>query len=318
MSRLATYFVAVAIALVSTGCAGLNGNEIHVSENEKPNPNASTVKYQASIRIAGYTDGRNTGNSRKVGISEQRVFGLSGSEIVLDRDVTDVVAASLRRRLEDTGIRILAKDDASALFELSGVVKELKYDVKVRDHVLVKLETTLKEVATGKVVWAGEVEQKDDHFAGVSGNSKADIANSLKKEVGIATGKTAEAIDAVLMATHPELFGLTPGTKVIPGMKVLATPEVALPAAAVPAPSMPAKNDQPQTDAANGVVVVNTQPGRAKVYLDGVYFGMSPLRAEVVPGVYKVEVKLKGYKTASEKVSIRKGDSTELELALER
>lgn len=313
MSRLATYVVAAVIALVSSGCAGLGGNEIHVSEYEKPNPNASTVKYQASIRIAGYTDGRNVGNPRKVGISEQRVFGLSGSEIVLDRDVTDIVATSLRRRLEDTGIRVLAKDDASALFELSGVIKELKYDVKVRDHVLVRLETTLKEVATGRVVWAGEVEQKDDHFAGVSGNSKADIADSLKKEVGIATGKTAEAIDAVLMATHPELFGLTPGTKVIPGVKVLTTPE-----AAVPAPSMPAKNDQQQSDAANGVVVVNTQPGRAKVYLDGVYFGMSPLRAEVVPGVYKVEVKLKGYRTASEKVSIRKGDSTELELALER
>lgn len=62
---------------------------------------------------------------------------------------------------------------------------------------------------------------------------------------------------------------------------------------------------------------VNTTPDRAKVYVDGIYFGMSPLRAETDPGVHKVEVKIKGYKTASEKVSIRKGESTELELTLE-
>jgi uncharacterized membrane protein len=76
-------------------------------------------------------------------------------------------------------------------------------------------------------------------------------------------------------------------------------------------------NDKPQVSSTNGVLVVNTEPARAKVYLDGVYFGMSPLRAEATLGIHKVEVKLKGYKTASEKVSVRKGDSTELELTLE-
>ena len=79
---------------------------------------------------------------------------------------------------------------------------------------------------------------------------------------------------------------------------------------------MPAVGNQQQSSSANGVLVVNTDPARAKVYLDGVYYGMSPLHVEAAPGVHKVEAKLKGYKTASEKVSIRKGDSTELELTL--
>ena len=119
---------------------------------------------------------------------------------------------------------ILAKDDASALFELSGVVKDLSYDVKVRDHVFIKLDSTLTEVATGKTVWAGEVEQKDERFAGVSGNTKSDIADYLKYELGIVTGKTTEAINAVLVATHPEMFNLTPGAKLIPGVKEFVTP----------------------------------------------------------------------------------------------
>ncbi|WP_283745141.1 PEGA domain-containing protein [Sideroxydans sp. CL21] len=294
-------------------------DDIHVGEKEKVNANASKVKALASIRIAGYVDGRNVGNPRKIGINEERVFGMSGKDIVLDRDVTDVVADFLRKRLDNSGIQILGKDDANALFELSGVVKELRYDVKARDYVLIRLDTTLKEVATGKVVWAGEVEEKADRFAGVSGNTKGDIADYLKQEIGVVTDKTSEAIYTVLMATRPELFNLTPGTKVIPGVKVLVTPGVASsPEPAVPAPAAPAAGDKSHdSTSANGMLEVNTTPDRAKVYVDGIYFGMSPLRAETDPGVHKVEVKIKGYKTASEKVSIRKGESTELELTLE-
>lgn len=318
MSRLSLYLISVAAGILLAGCTSLTSNEIHVSESEKPNPNAVKVKSLASVRIAGYTDGRSVGNPRKIGISEARVLGLSSRELILDRDVADVVADSLRKRLDDAGIQVLAKDDASALFELSGVVKELQYDVKARDKILIKLETTLKEISTGKVVWAGEVEEKKDRFAGVSGNSKGDIADYLKQEVGVATGKTADAVNSVLMATRPELFNLTPGTKVIPGMKVLTPPGTAAPEQAVPAPALPvAAAAQPQVSSANGMLVVTTEPARAKVYVDGVYYGMSPLRAEAAPGVHKVEVRLKGYKTASEKVSLRKGDSTELELTLE-
>lgn len=316
MSRFALYLASGMIGVVLAGCASLMSDEIPVSGAEKPNPGASKVKYLASIRIAGYVDERNMGNPRKVGKAEVRVSGLSGSDIILDRNVTDFVADSLRRRLDDAGIQMMAKDDTSALFELSGVVRELKYDVKNRDEVSIRLETTLKEVATGKVVWAGEAVQKVDRFAGVSGNSKGDIADYLVQEVGVVTGKTAEAINSVLMATRPELFNLMPGTKTIPGVKNLVIPD---PAPAVSAaPVLPVVNDKPQVSSANGLLQVNTEPARAKVYLDGVYYGMSPLRIEAAPGVHKVEVKLKGYKNTSEKVAVRRGDSTELELTLER
>jgi hypothetical protein len=285
MNYIARGLLVGTVALVLAGCTSLTGNEIHVSD-EKANPNASTVKYSASIRIAGYVDGRNVVNPRKIGIAEARVLGLSGTDIIVDRDVTDIVAASLRKRLEDVGLQILAKDDPAALFELSGVIKELKYDVKVRDHVHIKLQTTLKEIATGKVVWAGEVEQKDERFAGVSGNSKSDIADYLKQEVGVVTGKTTEAINTVLMATRPELFNLTPGTKVIPGVTVFVSPNGA-------GSTAPDSSMQTPLGGAPGVLVVRTEPARAKIYLDG-------------------------YKSASEKVAIRIGATTELELQLEK
>ena len=298
------------------GCSSFMSNEIHVVETQKANPDAPKVKYLATVRIAKYEDGRNVSHTRKIGITDQRVLGLSGNDIILDRDVADVVSDSLRKRLNDAGI--LAKDDASALFELNGVIKELSYDVKVRDHVLIKLDSTLTEVATGKTVWAGEVVQKDERFAGVSGNSKSDIADYLKHELGIVTGKTTEAINAVLVATHPEMFSLTPGAKLIPGVKEFVVPPVVAPGVPTASPlAVPASEGKPQVSSGSGLLVLSTTPGHAKVYVDGVYFGLSPLRAETAVGVHTVDVKLKGYKTASEKLSIRNGESTELDLTLE-
>lgn len=301
--------------LALAGCAELSDNEIHLGERLKSNPDVSQPQYLASVRIAGYVDGRAESNPRKIGIAEVRVRALSGTDIVLDRDVAEVVTASMRQHLADTGIRVATGDAPAALFELGGVIKQLSYDVKVRDQVHVKLESTLKEVATGKVVWSGEVEQNEDRFAGVAGNSKGDIADYLVQEVGIVTGKTAEAIKSLLMATRPELFNVTPGTQAIPGVKVLVAPGVSQPVqpAAVPVPGP----GNPQAAAANGVLVLKTNPARAKVYLNDVYFGMSPLHAEVAPGVHRLEVRLSGYRTATEKISIRKGDTTELEMTLE-
>jgi hypothetical protein len=310
MKRLALYLFAGLAGIFLAGCAAYSGNEIQVSD-DKQNPNAAKVKYLATVRIAGYVDERNMGNPRKIGIAEARVIGLSGKDINLDRDATEVVTDSLRRRLEDTGIQILAKDDVSALFELGGVVKELKYDVKDRDKVSIKIQSTLKEVATGKVVWSGEVAQQDDRFAGVSGNSRSDIADYLQKQLDVVTVKTAEAINNVLMATRPELFNLTPGTKVIPGVTVFVSPNGV-------GSTAPDTSLLTPIAGAPGLLVVRTEPARAKVYLDGVYYGLSPLNIESAAGIRVVQVKLKGYKTASEKVAVRIGATTELEFQLEK
>jgi hypothetical protein len=294
------------------GCSGLmdGSNEISVRESLQPGPDAPAVKYAASIRVAGYTDERQAGDARKIGVAKVRVVGMSGSDIRLDRDVTEVVAASVRKRLDDAGFLMLERDDQSALFELAGVVRELSYDARERDYVSISVETTLKEVATGKVVWSGEVVEKSDHFAGVSGNGKEDIAAYLHNELGIVAGKTAEAISATLMASRSDLFNLMPGTKAIPGVTVYSIPGTTTPVPTTPAPTMPA--------ATNGQLSVRTEPPHAKVYLDDVYYGLSPIHVEATPGIHTVQAKLKGYRTALEKVAVRKGETTELELQLEK
>jgi hypothetical protein len=300
------------------GCSGMmdGSNEISIRESQQPGPDTPAMKYAATIHIAGYTDERKVGDMRKVGVAKVRVVGLSGTEIRLDRDVTEVVADSVSKRLEDAGFRVLERNDKSALFELSGAVKELSFDAWERDYVSISVLTTLKETASGKVVWSGEVAQKKDRFAGVSGNDKKDIADYLQRELGVVSGKTVEAISASLMASRSDLFNLTPGTKAIPGVTVFVTPDGASQIRDLP--DRTSTSMLKPMSPAPGLLLVRTEPARAKVYIDGVYFGLSPLNIESSAGIRTVQVKLKGYRTASEKVAVRVGATTELEFQLEK
>jgi hypothetical protein len=322
------------LVLVAAGCSNigmpvLGDSVIHVAENRKINSDAQLHKNAAAIRVGGYIDARNIANPRKIGVGGEFVSGIRSRDIVLDQDVAAVVTNAMKTSLGDAGFPV--KDDGdTALFELSGTVKALTYDVKARDEVSITIESTLKEAGSGKVVWHGIVTEKKDRFAGVSGNNKKDVADYLRKQLGVVTDKTVKAISDSLVVAHAELFNLAPGSKPVPGVTLIVAPSAvslpnapALPAQhADPAPSSraiaPPPAQEPRAMATSGLFMINTKPARAKVYLDGVYYGLSPLRLEMEPGVHALSVKMEGYKTVDEKVSVRKGDSTEMDLIMER
>ena len=284
------------------------------------------VKYAATLRVNKYADQRKPGNPRLLGITTQRVGGVSGDQLLLDQEISSLVTAAIKKRFDSEGYQVLEGSNASnAMFEVSGGINDLTLNVKERDEINIAIETTLKEVESGKVVWSGMVMEKNDRFAGVSGNNKEDVLDYLNKELRIVSNKTVEAISSSLMASRSELFNLTPGTKPIPGVTVYVAPTAAKPALAAPSAygaqpgsAMPPPAYTPQASATAGLLQVKTNPQRAKVYLDGVYYGMAPLRMEMEPGVHAISVKLEGYKMVTEKVSVRKGDNTEVELNLER
>jgi hypothetical protein len=284
------------------------------------------IKYGATLRVNKYVDQRKLSDPRLLGTAEGRVKGVNGNQLLLDQEIANIVTVSIKKRFDTEGYQVLEGSSASnALFEVSGVVRELTLNVKNRDEISIALETTLTEVATGKVIWSGMVMEKNDRFAGVSGNNKGDVVAYMNKELGIVSNKTVEAISASLMASQPELFNLTPGTKAIPGVTVYVAPTAPKPAPGVvpaygvqPNGAVPAPTYTPHASDTAGLLLVNTNPQRAKVYLDGVYYGMSPLRLEMEPGVHAISVKLEGYKMVTEKISVRKGDNTEIELNLER
>jgi hypothetical protein len=307
------------LLVLAAGCsstsevAGGNGT-IRIKQDPRPG-GAPAAKYAATIRLLPYVDGRETGNSRKIGSGGLNIYGLNApasDDILLDRPVAEVVTEAMKRRLEDAGYKVVSEGNAQ--FEMTGTVKELSYDIKARDEVNISVATQIKDVNTGTVMWSGIVAEKTDRFAGVSGNDIADVAVFLKKELGIVTRKTSDAISAVLMAQRPELFNITPGTRPIAGVTVLEAPGVNPPGAASAVQPAPV----PPQDAATGKLKISTKPARAKIYIGGVYYGLSPLQLDMAPGIIEVTASMEGRKNSTEKVSVRKGETTEVELTLKK
>lgn len=343
-SRAAALVLLFAVAGCSTvkdagksvsGWFGGSDGSLNTTETKTPaSSSGPLLKYAATLRVSKYVDQRKLDNQRLLGISTQRIRGVEDGKLLLDQELANVVTAAIKKKFDTEGYQVLEGSGVDkATFEVSGVIKELTLNVKYRDEITIGIETTLKDVRTGAVVWSGLVTEKNDRFAGVSGNSKEDVIDYLNQELRVVSGKTVEAISASLMASQPELFNLTPGTKPISGVTVYVAPALAKPAAPVvpvaTVSAMPSNAVQPvapgappayvpHAGATSGLLLVNTSPARAKVYLDGVYYGMSPMRIEMEPGIHAISVKLEGYKMVTEKVSVRKGDNTEMELGLER
>jgi hypothetical protein len=319
--------VAACSDMSAGGLFGGGSKGINVAQGHKANPNAPLTKYAATIRIVPYTDARKTDNPRKIGTGGRNVSGMMSDDITVDQDVGTIVTSSIKQKFDDAGYQITSADTGNADFVLSGVVKSLTYNVKARDEVSISVESTLKDAKTGEIVWSGVVVEKNSRFPGIGGDDKNDVALYLKKELGVVATKTADAISSVLMTVHPELFNLTPGTRPIPGVTVLVAPTAVPPATtrsgqqqsysgnagAVPPPALEAR-----ATATQGLLLVNSNPQRAKVYVDDIYYGLSPLRVAMDPGIHTVSVKLDGFRMVSEKVSVRKGDNTDVELTLER
>lgn len=306
MSKLQWGFSGVLLVAMLSGCAGVKepGNAIYMRMDEKPSPNARQQKYPVLVRLAAYEDKRDVSDPHLIGVATTRVLGMSGKDIMLDSEVATVVAASVKKRLSDDGLQFVEADKAQ--FQLGGVVKALSVDIKERDYLNIAIESTLIEIASGRVIWSGVVAEKKERYAGIMGNSKGDVAAFLKGGLKTVSHKTSESILSVLMATRPELFGVAGVAKAAPGVTVYAnTPvPVVVPAAMV------------KPVATTGTLVLTSVPDKVKVYVDDVYYGLTPLEADMPAGIYQLRFELDGYAKSSEKVSVRSGDRTELKVKL--
>lgn len=325
MKQLKQRWLLSLAALLIVGCTHLNNSRtedyaLAGSSNTTANNQLSDLpllKNSTSIRLGNYVDSRMMGNPRKVGTSKVNAFGMTGKDLILDHDAADMVVSSMKKRLYETGFKVIEEQEGNALFELSGVVKELLYSVKARDEIGIEIESTLKNVATGKVLWSGIVRERNDHFEGVPRINKEDIETILNTELDIVSAKTIESISDSLMVSNPELFRQLPPLKAIPGVTVLVAPAsatVSEPASTEAPPPV----YKPNAKATTGMLAIITRPARAKVYIGGVYNGLTPFRLEMEAGIYPVSIKVEGYQMVTEQVMIRRKNITEMDLTLER
>lgn len=271
-----------ALFVIFTGCAG----PLEIRYDPKTS-GPFQISAPAAVFVAPFEDKRDLSGSpdkdpRNIGRIDGTVSDLTGTKLTLSEDVTETVKKAYKKELAIAGFKIVPERD-EADYIVSGEVREFRLDIGARDEVAIEVTSELTNAKTNDIVWSGTSSEKGDRFAGVTGNSRATLSNYIAASLQKVIRRSIAASGANLpKAVAPQEPSVTPAAK------------------------------------AAGKIAITTSPERAKVYVDGVYYGFSPLTLDLAAGVYEVTIRQKGFKPFSERVSVRKDSKTEIEAELEK
>ena len=262
---------------------------MNYSSKEEP---AVRTSKDITVFVEPYKDARKAVSKQTAGAINSPVSDMTGSKIILDKDVSALVTSAFIEELKSSGFKTTGTAEAAA-YVLTGEVREFNLDIAERDKIKIEIQSVLKEKTTGKVVFSGKERVEDERFAGVTGNSRRTISVYMLKNLSSVVRKTIKEAAFAINAVEPFNGGEgSVETKGGPQDK--------------PAPS------------AKGRLFAVSVPDRAKVYIGDIYYGITPITVELAPGVYNVRLKLDGYDDEKEKVSVREGSTTELEVLFKK
>lgn len=277
--------VSVIIASVFSGCAG------PLTVHYKPVSKARELSA-VSIVVADIADARDAAhradNPRLIGHIKTAVTDMTGAGLIIDTDVAALVTTAFRDEFAASGYTVKAgAAGVEGDFLLSGKVTAFALDIGPKDEIEITAEITVTETETGRVIWSGVKTEKAGRYAGVMGNSRETIS-------GYISASLARVVRAVIDETGPIIENTKAAYRQVETQRTPVTPAEG-----------------------SGRLVVRTVPSRAKVYLNDVYYGLTPLNIDIEPGVYELRVRSKSYRDAGDKVSVRAGQLTETEMELE-
>jgi hypothetical protein len=306
------------------------------------------------LLVGEVADQRTEAPSRKVGKIGSTVMFVVADSLTLDQNVSTVIFSALNNQLAADGFRTVSDPNAPHDIVVDSVAKDFQLDIVDQDDLNIDVDMTLRDAKSGDVLWAGSVAEKSSRFAGVSGDTGESIVRYFDRGLNAWAVKASVIVRDSLLKSYPQTMALVERKGLPPPHPVgvtamqeatpreaakipAATPSIAAAAmAAVPAapaiaaapgapaappalaavPAAPAAS--PVAASGKGIFYVSTVPSKAKVYGDDIYYGTSPLKLELDPGVTVFHFKLDGYKTVTEKVSIRRGETTELDVKFEK
>ncbi len=262
----------------------------------EPGEPALRLKTPLKVVLFPFRDVRGVEDPRSIGRIEPDVTvgDIMTKRIVLDRALSALVTSAFREELEASGFKVLPGPEEGtgtedADFTLGGEVRRFNLNIGPRNRISIEVFTVLRDVRTGRVVWSGVEKKEDERFAGVMGSSRRTIASYLVNSLADVVKKTLkEGMGAYLYRPHA-------------------------------GPEMPVEGgDQGEAPGGTGLLVITTEPSRAKVYIGDIYYGLTPMRVELEPGIYELRLELRGYRDEGEKVAVRDGHVTELEVRFEK
>lgn len=217
------------------------------------------------------------------------MFGIDSTELILEKEPYDIVTNAFKEQLILVGFKVNIVEDNAQSHEanilLEGSVKAFKLDIAAKDTIEIEIETKIADAKTDDILWSGSVSEKNERFAGTMGNTRESINKYVSLSLAKVIKETLTNAAAAVEKTRPH--SVEPVKEEI----ILG-------------------ND--------GRLSISTIPPKARVYIDDVYYGLSPLTLDLAAGIYTVNFKLSGFKNVTQKVAIRKGRVTEFAVILEK
>jgi hypothetical protein len=315
---------------------GMGSGTIHLETHAKgSNSQILRAGQPLVVLLAGVADERPGAPTRKIGMIRSTIIDISDTSLALDQEVSAEVSKALRNQLAADGFRVVSDRSAAHDFEVEAKLKDFHLDIVDEDRLGIAVDVVLRDVRTGDALWAGSVAETGHRFAGIAGDSRATIVSYLVKGVDAWSAKASANIREALLKSYPKTIALAERRELpaaqTAGVTTMqeAQPREAAASTAVspmmgmgtPAPSPIVAVESPvvgPAPGATGTFALTTVPAKAKVYIDDVYYGVSPIKLDLPPGVIAFRFKLDGYKTIDQKVSVRRGETTELEVKFEK
>ena len=280
-------------ALLFFGCGG----PLSVNYGAKKEVAGASFKLRspATVLLKPYLDLRSEKNPRRIGTVTATVADMTGNELILSQDVSTLVTSAFREELASSGFNVSDVEE-TADYIMTGEIREFSLNIGPRDRIAIEVFTVLKEKDTGRIIWSGVEKEEGDRYAGVMGNSRRTINDYIVRSLSMVARKTIEEAGNSIPPARFE-------------KDVENKPQQRQPAQ---------KEDTEDAEKGAGSISITTSPSRAKVYIGDVYYGLSPVKIDITPGIYEVRLVLRGYTEQKEKVSIRAGYTTEMEVVFEK
>ncbi len=283
--------VTLLLAVVVIGCSGpleLTYRPSTVAEQ------LQTGTPTASILVEDIVDKRGNEPLTKIGKISTTVADINRTELILAKAPAATVREAFIDELRASGYTVLSgpKSDLSQVeYVLSGELRTFSLDIASRDEVDIELYVELKEIKTGTVSWSGLLHETGDRYAGAMGNTRKSINRYLSNTIA---SVVRSAITAAAPALHGNLATSLPGS-----------PEPST--IAVTAPDSGPKKGPVKGDS---TLSVESVPPGAKVYIDEVYWGITPLTINFYPGIYELRLTKRNYRSETDKIGLKRGRTT--------
>lgn len=285
----------LACFFIIAGCTA----PLRITYDPKHGAPAFALKKPFSVSLISYKDDRKMDNRKKIGAITSPVAGIDSTELIIEKEPSDIVTNAFREQLALAGFKVnVAENYASSPYLppegdkgggadilMQGSVKAFKLDIASKDVIEIEIETKATDSRTGSVLWSGAVVEKNERFAGAMGNTRESINRYISASLAKIVKETLTNIASAIEKTRPHSI------ETIKEEIILSS---------------------------QGRLALSTVPPKAQVYIDDVYYGLTPIAVDLAPGIYMVNFKLTGFKTAAQKTAIRRGRVTEFSVILEK